>query len=144
MNRRKALKMAGIGSAAVGAGAPMSVMSAPSLSELSRALAGKRFYTTDHPGRWKGKAAGHAPRVKVEEDGADQLVKIVTPHPMTVKHHITKHMLLDRDLNLIGESVFDVSFDLPQSRFVLSGDRGRLYALSVCNLHDTWIAEANI
>lgn len=143
MDRRKALKVAVFGGAAVSVGTPLWAAST-SMSEVSRSLAGKLYYTEDHPGRWKGKAKGHAPRVKVETDGTDQLVKIVTAHPMSFEHHIVKHILLDRRLDLLGEQVFDISFDLPQSQFSLSGYRGRLYALSVCNLHDTWISELEV
>ena len=109
-----------------------------------RALAGKIFYTNDTPGRWKGKEKGHAAEIKVDNKGASVLVRTATRHPMTAKHHIVKHMLLDAELNLVKEQVFDVSFDLPQSRFELNAYSGRLYVISMCNLHDNWLSWTDV
>ncbi len=139
LDRRRALVMAGGGVAAL-LTARMPVLAAGSdLRPALRALAGKIIYSSDRPGRWKGKEKGHSPLIKVDKDGADILVRAATQHPMIASHYIIKHILLDADLNFINERIFDVVFDMPRSRFELNGYTGRLYVVSMCNLHDNWI-----
>ena len=109
-----------------------------------RALAGKIFYTTDQPGRWKGKEGGHSPLIKVDKKGGDILIRAATQHGMSKAHYIVKHILLDEQLNYVNEQVFDQAFDMPRSRFELNGFKGRLFIVSMCNLHDNWINWADV
>ena len=61
------------------------------------------------------------------------------------KHYIVKHVLLDKDFKFIAEKMFDPKKDKkPVSTFALGAYGGPLYALSVCNKHDTWIDVINI
>jgi superoxide reductase len=147
-NRRQVLAMAGGSAAALLlAGTPGFAANKDMGGELRghmRALAGKIFYTTRQPGRWKGKEGGHSPFIKVEMDGKDLLLRAVTRHPMSKAHNIVKHILLDSDLNFIKEQIFDIEFDLPQSRFEMQGYKGRLFVVSMCNLHDNWINYTDI
>ncbi len=112
--------------------------------EALRALAGKLFYSGDTPGRWKGKEDGHAPKIKVDKNGTDILVRAATRHSMTHEHHIIKHMLLDADLNFISEQYFDLEFDMPRSRFEFNNYSGRVFIVSMCNKHDNWINWAEV
>lgn len=137
INRRQTL----IGSSAVLliASTPPVVAQEASMRDAMRTLAGKLFYSKEKPGRWKGKENGHIPRIKINKDGKDVLVRAATGHSMTPEHHIIKHMLMDADMNFISEQYFDLEFDNPRSRFELSGYSGRLFILSSCNRHDIWI-----
>jgi superoxide reductase len=57
------------------------------------------IYTKEAPGRWAGKEAAHAPRVKVE----GRTVRVITAHPMSQKHFIVKHTLVTPEGKFIGE-----------------------------------------
>jgi superoxide reductase len=103
----------------------------------SNNMAGGVFYTKDSPGRWLKKAGAHSPIIEKTDSG----VRVVTGHPMKPNDHwIVKHVLLDSDFNFISENIFDPSRDKAAiSNFSLSNQTGVVYALSVCNLHDTWL-----
>ncbi len=87
----------------------------------------------------------HSPHPAERSEGKLAIIRVIS-NTTRVKSNTSPNSNLSETEGVIGgnRARAVVSFDLPQSRFVLSGDRGRLYALSVCNLHDTWIAEANI
>ena len=144
LSRRRALLMAGGGAAALlTAGGPAVAAGADMRTNL-RALAGKIFYTADRPGRWKGKEGGHSPLIKVDKKGGDVLVRAATKHGMSGSHYIIKHILLDGEHNYVNEQIFDKAFDNPRSRFELNGYTGRLFIVSMCNLHDNWINWADV
>ncbi|WP_373086018.1 desulfoferrodoxin family protein [Sneathiella sp.] len=145
LNRRQALAMAGGGATALLASAtPTLAAESCDMQAALRMLAGKIFYSTDEPGRWAGKEPGHSPLIKVDKAGKDVLVRAATRHPMEADHFILKHLLMDADLNVVHEQYFDKSFDLPRSRFELNGYKGRLYIVSICNVHDNWINWADV
>lgn len=109
---------------------------------LRSRLAGTVFHTREAPGRWGAKVDGHLPQLKPERDSGGRLrIQVVTGHEMRgYEHFIVKHMLLDGDFNFIAERQFDPQQDpAPISSFELEDYSGTLYALSVCNLHDTWL-----
>ena len=97
------------------------------------------LYTTENPGKWKGKAGSHAPQISVE----DRKVTISTLHPMSQEHYIVRHTLVLKDGTVAGEQTFfpvkDTkavsSFELPE------GYKSSFYATSFCNLHDLWVTE---
>ena len=97
------------------------------------------LYTTENPGKWKGKAGSHAPLISV--DG--KKVTITTPHPMSQDHYIVRHTLVLQDGKVAGEQTFfpvkDTkavsTFELPE------GYKSSFYATSFCNLHDLWVTE---
>lgn len=138
MDRRSVLTLG----AAAGAGIIGPVL-IPGLSlakdpsrELHTPLAGGIFYTQERPGRWAKKAAGHLPLIERRGDR----VRVTTRHPMTgYKHYIVKHMILDENFRYVREKVFDPGVDKPVSEYDISGMNRSLYAISMCNLHDTWI-----
>ncbi|MBL4740562.1 MAG: hypothetical protein JKY12_06180 [Sneathiella sp.] len=115
-----------------------------STKEALRLLAGKVFYSSDRPGRWKGKENGHVPLIKIDKDKNSILIRAATNHPMQPNHNVIKHVLMDENLNFIQEQIFDQQFDMPRSRFELNGYKGRLYIGSLCNLHDNWINWADV
>lgn len=109
----------------------------PLFAAEASGMAGILYYTEENPGRWKGKAGGHAPLSKV--DAGKILVE--TKHPMTEAHYIVRHTVMKPDGNLVGEKAFKPS-DKPLSSFDLPvGFKGKLYITSFCNLHDLWVTE---
>ncbi|MBL4906527.1 MAG: hypothetical protein JKX94_03670 [Sneathiella sp.] len=142
LNRRQAL--IGSGAAALAAAAGPAFAATTNMKDALRMLAGKVFYSTDQPGRWKGKEAGHSPLIKIDKNGSDILLRAATQHPMSPQHHIVKHIILDGELNFMKEQMFDLTFDMPRSRFELNGYSGRLYVVSMCNKHDNWINWADV
>lgn len=130
----------GLGGLAVLAGA-LSVW-AQSVVMIGGPMAGSVFFTRDEPGLWASEVDRHVPEVRTESaPGGTTAVTIRTPHPMDgYKHYIVKHKLLDAHFRLLSQKTFDPTRDQPLSRHVLpAGYRGPVYAVSVCNLHDTWI-----
>ncbi len=84
-------------------------------------------------------------RLAVTSSATEIIVDVVTSHPMKgFKHYIVKHMLLDKDFNFIDEKVFDPMKDSAESQFTLKSNSGPVYALSVCNLHDSWLSVAEV
>jgi superoxide reductase len=115
-----------------------------STTDAVRMLAGKLIYSADAPGRWAGKEHGHVPLMRLERIADEVAVQIVTRHPMSSDHYIVKHMVLDQNFEILGETMFDFTFDYPQSHFRLKGVSGRLFAVSLCNIHDSWLAWADV
>ena len=138
MDRRSFIRI-GMAGAATGIIAPKIVLAGSLGNKISQNnMAGGVFYTKETPGRWKKKAGSHSPILEKTDSG----IRVVTGHPMKAnKHWIIKHVLLDSDFNFISENIFDPSKDKAAiSAFTLSGQSGAIYALSVCNLHDSWLS----
>ncbi|BCX88419.1 superoxide reductase [Methylomarinovum tepidoasis] len=104
--------------------------------------AGGVYYTQDLPGRWKGKEAGHVPRMEVLGRVGGLHIRVTTAHPMDgCRHYIVKHVILDGKYRFLDEHLFDPEKDkVPVSEFNLGTYRGQIYLLSMCNLHDVWLA----
>ena len=137
MDRRSFIRI-GMAGAATGIIAPEFVLGGVLGDKLSKNnMAGGVYYTKDSPGRWAKKAGSHSPIIEKTDTG----VRVVTGHPMKeYEHYIVKHMLLDNDFKFITEHVFNPLTDkAPISNFALSGQSGAIYAISVCNLHDSWL-----
>jgi superoxide reductase len=97
------------------------------------------LYTTENPGKWKGKAGSHAPLISVE----GRKVTVTTPHPMSQDHYIVRHTLVLKDGTVAGEQTFFPAKDTKAvSTFELpEGYKSSFYATSFCNLHDLWVTE---
>lgn len=137
MDRRLFIRLGMVG-AAGGIIAPKIVLAGPLGEKISsNPMAGGLFYTKESPGRWAQKAGSHSPIIEKTASG----VQVVTSHPMDPgKHWIVKHVVLDKDFKFIAENIFDPSTQKAAiSEFKLSGHTGAIYALSVCNLHDSWL-----
>jgi len=142
MNRRSFIRI-GLAGTATGIIAPQTVLAGAGGSNINQhALAGGVYYTKESPGRWSKKAAPHLPVLKKTDSG----IQVTTGHPMNAgKHWIVKHMILDSNFKFIGEKVFDPTIDKAAiSDHTLKGVTGTVYALSVCNLHDTWLSSIEI
>ena len=117
-------------------------VAAQSVVMIGGPMAGSVFFTRDDPGLWASEIDRHLPEIKTEAaPGSTTSVSIRTPHPMDgFKHYILKHKLLDGHFRLLSQKTFNPERDQPFSRHVLpAGYRGPVYAVSICNLHDTWI-----
>ena len=103
---------------------------------LNGPLSGKIYYTRNSPGRWKAILESHVPEVSINNN----IVEVSTLHEMRgYEHYISKHIVLDHKLNIISEKMFDPSKDAPVSRHNIAGYHDKIFVLSVCNKHDTWL-----
>lgn len=121
------------------------VLSGHAVADKGSKFAGAVYYTADNPGRWDKKVAGHSPVIQSELKGGKKVVTITTPHEMVSHHFIAKHTLFDEKMNVLGEKVFDPAKDKAAiSSYTLDSYEGKVYAVSICNKHDTWLAEASV
>jgi superoxide reductase len=137
MNRRSFIRIAAVGASA-GIIAPEFVLADTMSQKNSKnSMAGGVYYTKESPGRWAKKAGSHSPIMEKTDTG----IRVVTGHPMKLHEHwIVKHILLDNNFQFISENIFDPAKDKAAiSNFSLSDQSGTVYALSVCNLHDSWL-----
>ena len=137
MDRRSFIRI-GMAGATAGVIAPQIVLAGSMGNKISNnSMAGGVYYTKESAGRWAKKAGSHSPIIERTDSG----VQVVTGHPMKQgKHWIIKHVLLDSEFNFITENVFDPGkHKAAISNFSLSGKTGAIYALSVCNKHDSWL-----
>jgi superoxide reductase len=142
MNRRSFIRI-GMAGTATGIIAPQIVLASSMGGKISgNSMAGGVYYTKESPGRWAKKAGSHSPIVEKTDNGA----QVVTGHPMKQGDHwIIKHVLLDSNFNFISENIFDPEKEKAAvSNFSLNGQSGVVYALSVCNLHDSWLSMLEI
>ncbi|RLT90664.1 desulfoferrodoxin family protein [Ketobacter sp. GenoA1] len=143
MERRTffALGLAGVAGSVVASRTALSA-DTPADSALATKLAGSVYYTKDNPGRWSAKAGGHAPVVESRKG----MVMVTTPHEMNgYEHYIVKHTLFDKDMKVIGETLFDpMQVKAAVSQYEIKDYSGIAYALSMCNLHDCWLTEFTI
>ena len=104
---------------------------------LNGPLSGKIYYTRNSPGRWKDILESHVPEVSINNN----ILEVSTLHEMRgYEHYISKHIVLDHKLNIISEKIFDPSKDTPVSSHNILGYYDKIYVLSVCNKHDTWLS----
>ena len=103
---------------------------------LNGPLAGSLYYTSEVPGRWKNRASAHIPSIEKSRNK----IEVQTGHEMRgFEHYIVKHSVFDENFNLISEKLFDPSKDIPISNHDITGVRNMVFALSVCNKHDSWL-----
>nr|VFK40126.1 MAG: superoxide reductase [Candidatus Kentron sp. SD]VFK45439.1 MAG: superoxide reductase [Candidatus Kentron sp. SD] len=144
MQRRNLIRLAFAG-AASGILMPKVVLAKadPTSGERANPMAGGLFYTKDAPGRWKGKEKGHVPIIEtgIDRKSGKVSVQVATGHEMKgFDHYIIKHILLDGDYRFLAEKMFDPAKDkAPISNFSLETYSGPIFAISVCNKHDTWL-----
>ena len=103
---------------------------------LNGPLAGSFYYTKKKPGIRENMVKSHSPLLEINEN----TLSVSTPHEMKgYDHYIIKHIVLDNRFNIISEKVFDPSKETPISRHNIIGYEDKLYVLSICNNHDTWV-----
>lgn len=137
MDRRSFIRISMAGTAA-SIIAPKIVLASSFSKKINTSdMAGGLYYTKDSPGRWKKKAGSHSPIL--EKSGRE--IQVVTGHPMKNNEHwIVKHVLLDKDFKYVDQHIFNPEIDKAAiSTFNLTDQKDVVYALSVCNLHDTWL-----
>jgi len=103
---------------------------------LNGPLAGSFYYTKHKSGNKENLVQSHSPLLEINEN----TLSVSTPHEMKgYDHYIIKHIVLDNQFNIISEKVFDPSKEIPFSKHNIIGYEDKLYVLSVCNNHDTWV-----
>ena len=103
---------------------------------LNGPLAGSFYYTKNKPGNKESVVQSHAPLLEINEN----ILSVSTPHEMKgYDHYIIKHIVLDKRFNIISEKIFDPSKEIPISKHNIIGYKDKLYVLSICNNHDTWV-----
>ena len=103
---------------------------------LNGPLAGSFYYTKNKPGNKESVVQSHAPLLEINEN----ILSVSTPHEMKgYDHYIIKHIVLDKRFNIISEKIFDPSKEIPISKHNIIGYEDKLYVLSICNNHDTWV-----
>ena len=103
---------------------------------LNGPLAGSFYYTKNKPGNNENVVQSHSPILEINEN----TLSVSTPHEMKgYDHYIVKHIVLDNKFNIISEKVFDPSKEKPISEHNIIGYEDKLYVLSICNNHDTWV-----
>jgi len=109
-------------------------------------MAGGLYYTSNAPGRWSKKVKSHLPNIEVAKTPDGTTIQVITRHTMEeYDHYIIKHILLDGNYRFIAENMFNpLKTKEPISVFSLKQYSGPVYALSVCNKHDTWLNVAEI
>lgn len=137
MDRRNFIRLS-VAGLATGIVAPQTVLATSSKLPVT----GNIFYTKDAPGRWSKKVGGHFPMVELDKG----VIQVSTNHDMNdYNHYIVKHIILDKDYNFLDENMFNPMKDKRAvSEFKLSNYSGPVYALSVCNKHDTWMNVINV
>ncbi|TIH12918.1 twin-arginine translocation signal domain-containing protein [Marinifilum sp. JC120] len=135
-SRRKFMAMSAAATAAI----LMPVTNAA--ADKSRRYPSNIVYTKKDPGVWDKKAGSHLPQVEVKNGKAI----IRTLHPMTEKHYIVRHTLVDADGNVISAKTFSNTDEKAVSRFKLPADsKGKkFFATSFCNKHDFWVAPVKL
>jgi len=144
VNRRELIRLGLYGGAAslVMPRAVLAEAATTAPGTLQSALAGGVYHTRDAPGRWGKKVSSHLPEIETQAGSDNKLdVLVTTRHENDgYTHYIIKHALLDGNFEFMNENLFDPTVTKwPESTFTLEGYSGPLYALSVCNKHDTWI-----
>jgi superoxide reductase len=105
---------------------------------LKTKLAGGVYHTADAFGRWnKAVAEHHLP--DLAKNG--NRLQVASHHPMDgYGHYIIKHQLLDASFNFITEQLYVPQKDAkPETAFDISGSKGMVYVLTMCNIHDVWL-----
>ena len=139
MNRRRFIGFGVAGGAVLAA--------KPALAGVNESsMAGGVYYTAEAPGRWEKKVLSHLPEIEVVKQEQGATVRVRTRHLMEkYDHYIVKHVVLDGDFNFVAEKMFNPLEDQePWSEFALGAYSGRIYVLSVCNQHDTWLNSAEL
>lgn len=111
-------------------------------AEKSRRYPSNVVHTRKDPGVWDKKAGSHLPQVEVKNGKAI----IRTLHPMTEKHYIVRHTLVDESGNVIGAKTFSNTDEKAVSRFKIpASSKGKKhFATSYCNKHDFWVAPVTL
>ena len=134
-DRRKFLKNSLIAAGAVAISGPL-IAAAPGKKSTKTVRFPGIIYTSKDQGKWEGKAGSHVPKVTVEGNK----VTLHTEHPMSEKHYIVRHTLVDASGKVLGSKTFYPTDEQAVSSYELpAGFHGKLYATSFCNKHDFWL-----
>lgn len=99
-------------------------------------------------GVWKGKAGSHVPIIQADKEGDTIKLSLQTKHPMSEKHYIVRHTVVNGLGEVLGAKTFQWT-DQPLSTYEIklpagSGKASELFVTSFCNLHDLWLAQTSL
>jgi len=139
--RREFIKLSAMGAIA-GIIMPRSVLATENKKEiLQPPILGNLIYTADNQGRWVGKSGGHLPHIEVNGG----VLQAKTNHTMDgYGHYIVKHIMFDENFKFIEETMFIPGDDKAISEHNIKGYSNKLYIMSVCNVHDSWLNSIDI
>jgi len=105
------------------------------------------IYTKEHPGVWKGKEGSHIPAVAAEKVGDKLVVKLENKHGMSEAHYIVRHTVVAECGEVLGAKTFswkDQPVSTHEIKLPAGGKSQHVFVLSYCNLHDLWLAHAEL
>jgi len=105
------------------------------------------IYTKEHPGAWKGKEGSHIPSVAAEKAGDKLVVKLLNKHGMSESHYIVRHTVVAECGEVLGAKTFswkDEPISTHELKLPAEGKAQHVFVLSYCNLHDLWLAHAEL
>ena len=105
------------------------------------------IYTKEHPGAWKGKEGSHIPSVAAEKSGDKLVVKLENKHGMSESHYIVRHTVVAECGMVLGAKTFswkDEPISTHEIKLAADGKTQHVFVLSYCNLHDLWLAHAEL
>jgi superoxide reductase len=105
------------------------------------------IYSKEHPGVWKGKEGSHIPSVAAEKSGDKLVVKLENKHGMSEKHYIVRHTVVAECGMVLGAKTFlwtDQPVSTHEIKLPADGKTQHVFVLSYCNLHDLWLAHAEL
>ena len=105
------------------------------------------IYTKEHPGVWKGKEGSHIPSLAAEKSGDKLVVKLENKHGMTEAHYIVRHTVVAECGEVLGAKTFswkDEPISTHEIKLAADGKAQHVFVLSYCNLHDLWLAHAEL
>ena len=105
------------------------------------------IYTKERPGAWKGKDGSHIPSVAAEKSGDAIVVKLENKHGMTEAHYIVRHTIVAECGTVLGAKTFswkDQPISTHEIKLAADAKTSHVFVLSYCNLHDLWLAHAEL
>jgi superoxide reductase len=105
------------------------------------------IYTREHPGVWKGKEGSHIPSVAATKAGDKLVVKLENKHGMSEAHYIVRHTVVAECGEVLGAKTFswkDQPVSTHEIKLPADGKTQHVFVLSYCNLHDLWLAHAEL
>ena len=97
--------------------------------------------------RWKGKEGSHIPSVATEKAGDNLVVKLENKHGMSESHFIVRHTVVAECGMVLGAKTFswkDQPISTHEIKLAADGKTQHVFVLSYCNLHDLWLAHAEL
>ncbi len=100
-----------------------------------------KFFTSDNPGKWKGREYEHLPVINFSEKNGNKFIKVSMNLEQRPDHYTEVIILLDQNHQEIAAVPFDIYLKgKPQTDFFLGKGEisTKFYVVAKCNKHDMW------